>query len=115
MGTEYLLADQAMRPVLSTLRMATSGTGTQAGRRQVRAQMAALLGLEMRTGLATRGAVAADIGYLVEPLLDMGPHLRLIGEMLAIEAVALDVFDAGLDLALALRIVAAMTTIFVWS
>src|SRR5690606_41595048 len=67
--------------------------------------MRPLFSLKVRPRPLARRAMAACIGDIVQPLLDVLSHGRFAGEALAIQAVLLDVLHAGFHLALALRVV----------
>lgn len=54
----------------------------------------------------TGGAVGAEMGHLIDPVLDVFTHMRLIPEDFAVKAILLDVLHAGFHLALALRVIA---------
>src|SRR5574337_869559 len=74
---------------------------------QIRTQVSALVGIKPDAGRLTGGAVSADVGHLVQPLLQVGAQLGFIAESLAIQRVLLDVLHPGFDFAFALRVIAA--------
>ena len=80
--------------------------GRQGGRGEIGPELGLLVALETHLGRLAGGAVPTDVGDLVQPLPDMSLKVVPVIEDLAGKRVALDVLDPGLDLALALGVVA---------
>src|SRR5690606_30122076 len=78
----------------------------QALRDQIGLELAALQRLEMLPRMLSGRAVHTRIGYGLKPVMQMLVNGVLVRKLLAIETVTLDVLDAGLHLALALRVIA---------
>src|SRR5690606_11267693 len=72
---------------------------------QIGLELATLQRLEMRSWMLSRRAVQACIGHRLKPVMQVLANGVLVLDLLTVEAVALDVLDPGLHLALALRVV----------
>jgi hypothetical protein len=59
----------------------------------------------MRTGLAPRRTIGADIRDSGEPILQVLAYIRLTAEHLAVQAVLFYILDRSLDLTFALRVI----------